>query len=71
MIGALLESIHRQTYPAHLIDVYVAADNCTDNTAQVAREHRAFVVERFDRGAGGKGLRPQLPVFQDRGHEGA
>ena len=55
VIGALLESIHRQTYPAHLIDVYVAADNCTDNTAQVAREHRAFVVERFDRVQVGKG----------------
>lgn len=38
VIGQLIESIHAQTYPAELIRIYVCADNCTDNTAEVARE---------------------------------
>ena len=31
-----------------LYDIYVIADNCTDNTAKVAREAGAIVYERFD-----------------------
>ncbi len=55
VIGELLDSIHRQNYPSNLIDIYVVADNCTDDTAQVAREHRAIVYERFDHIQVGKG----------------
>lgn len=55
VIGGLLDSIRRQNYPANLLDVYVVADNCTDNTAQVARKHRAVVFERFDHIQVGKG----------------
>ena len=55
VIGELLESIRKQDYPQELLDVYVVADNCTDNTAQVARNHRAVVFERFDRMQVGKG----------------
>ncbi|MCI8464647.1 MAG: glycosyltransferase family 2 protein [Lachnospiraceae bacterium] len=55
VIGELLESIRKQNYPSELLDVYVVADNCTDNTAQVARKHRAVVFERFDRVQVGKG----------------
>ena len=55
VIGELLESLHRQNYPSDLLDIYVVADNCTDNTAQVARNHRAIVFERFDRVKVGKG----------------
>ena len=29
-------------------DIYVIADNCTDNTAQIAKEAGAIVYERFD-----------------------
>lgn len=28
--------------------MFVVADNCTDNTAKVAREHGAICYERFD-----------------------
>lgn len=48
VIGNLLESIRKQDYPADLLTTFVVADNCTDNTAQVAREHGAICYERFD-----------------------
>ena len=37
------------------VDVYVGADNCTDDTARVAREHGAIVFERHDTLHVGKG----------------
>ena len=55
VIGELLESLHRQNYPQELLDIYVVADNCTDNTAQIAEDHGAIVYERFDRKLVGKG----------------
>ena len=51
----LLHSIALQDYPAHLIDTYVVADNCTDSTAQVAAEGGAFVFVRTDSTHVGKG----------------
>ncbi len=55
VIGQLIDSIHKQDYPQELIDVYVVADNCTDNTAKVAYETGAYVCERFNRIHVGKG----------------
>ena len=46
VIGNLLTSIQQQTYPKELYDVYVMADNCTDNTAEVAEQHGATVYRR-------------------------
>lgn len=51
----LLDSIHAQDYPSHLIDIYVVADNCTDRTAQVAEAHGATVFQRFNKQLIGKG----------------
>lgn len=48
VIGNLLDSIRRQDYPSELITVFVVADNCTDNTAQAARDKGAIVYERFN-----------------------
>ena len=48
VIGNLLDSINKQDYPKDLLTVFVVADNCTDNTAKVAREHGAICYERFD-----------------------
>lgn len=48
VIGNLLESIAKQDYPKELLTVFVVADNCTDNTAQIARNHGAVCYERFD-----------------------
>ena len=55
VIAQLIDSIKRQDYPEELIDIYVVADNCTDNTAQVAEEAGAVVYERFDTSKIGKG----------------
>ncbi len=48
VIGNLLDSIKQQDYPSELVTVFVVADNCTDNTAKVARENGAICYERFD-----------------------
>lgn len=54
VIGELVRSIKNQDYPEELIDVFVIADNCTDNTAQVAEEAGAEVLVRNDRLVVGK-----------------
>lgn len=48
VIENLIESLKNQTYNKDLYDIYVIADNCTDNTARVARNAGAIVYERFD-----------------------
>ena len=48
VIGNLVESLKHQNYNKDLYDIYVIADNCTDNTARVAKEAGAIVYERFD-----------------------
>lgn len=48
VVANLVESLKNQEYPKELIDIYVIADNCTDNTAQVAKDAGAIVYERFD-----------------------
>ena len=55
VIGHLLDSIRAQDYPSDLVTTFVIADNCTDATARVAREHGAVVYERFNRVKVGKG----------------
>jgi len=55
VIGQLLESIKKQDYPAELIKIFLVADNCTDNTAGVGREHGAIVLERNNLELVGKG----------------
>ncbi len=48
VIANLVESLKNQTYNKDLYDIYVIADNCTDNTAKIAKEAGAIVYERFD-----------------------
>ncbi len=55
VIGQLIKSIKNQKYPEELIDIFVVADNCTDNTAQVAEQAGAIVRERFNKAQVGKG----------------
>lgn len=55
VIAQLIDSIRGQDYPAELVDIYVVADNCTDDTARRARAAGATVLERFNRVEIGKG----------------
>ena len=55
VIGELLDSLRKQDYPRELLDLYVVADNCTDDTAGAARKAGAFVYERRDPIHKGKG----------------
>lgn len=55
VIGQLIDSIRAQDYPRELLDIYVVADNCTDNTAAIAAARGAVVYERQNREQVGKG----------------
>ena len=59
VIGALIESLQALDYPKELYDIYVIADNCTDNTAQIAKDLGAIVYERFDEKRKTKGFAMQ------------
>jgi 1,2-diacylglycerol 3-beta-glucosyltransferase len=54
-IAQTLESCASLDYPRHQFRVYVVADNCSDRTAEMARENGATVLERRDESRKGKG----------------
>lgn len=66
VIGNLLESIRMQDYPSELVTVFVVADNCTDDTARIAREGGAVCYERSDPDRRTKGFALQFLVEQIR-----
>lgn len=55
VIEGLICSLKNQNYPKNMYSVYVVADNCTDETAAVARAAGAVVYERFNTEERGKG----------------
>ncbi|RXK85032.1 glycosyltransferase [Chlorobaculum sp. 24CR] len=54
-IAGTIESIKAGNYPAENVKIFVIADNCDDNTAEVARNAGATVVERTNLQNRGKG----------------
>lgn len=64
VVANLVESLKKQNYPRELYDIYVIADNCTDNTAEVARNAGAIVYERFDEEKKTKGFALQWFLAQ-------
>ena len=48
VIANLDKKKKNQDYDKNLYDIYVIADNCTDNTAKYAEEAGAIVYRRFD-----------------------
>ncbi len=48
VVGQLIKNLHDQNYPKELYDIYVIADNCSDDTAAISRAEGAIVCERFD-----------------------
>ncbi len=55
VIGEMVKSLRNLDYPQQAYDIFVIADNCTDATAQVARDAGAIVYERFNDKLRGKG----------------
>ncbi len=55
VIGDLIASLRRQTYDQSLLHIFVMADNCTDDTALIARCAGATAYERFNTSQVGKG----------------
>jgi len=64
VIKNLIDSLNDQTYGKENIKIFVVADNCDDNTADIAREAGATVYERFDTERVGKGY--ALEYLYDR-----
>ena len=56
VVGQLIENLKELKYPKELYDIYVIADNCKDNTAEVAEKAGAIVCERFDEHNKSKGF---------------
>ncbi len=56
VVGDIILSLNRLDYPKELYDIFVIADNCTDNTAKNARAKGAIVYERFNKDKRGKGF---------------
>ncbi len=55
VIGNIVSNLKDLNYPEDSYKLYVIADNCTDNTAAIARGAGANVLERFDDNDRGKG----------------
>ena len=56
VISELVDSLKNMKYPNELYDIFVVADNCTDKTAEIAEEHGAIVLRRFNKIEKGKGF---------------
>ncbi len=55
VVGNLIESMLKLDYPKEMYDIFVIADNCTDNTAKIARGYNVNVCERNVSDKRGKG----------------
>lgn len=55
VISHIVDSLKHQNYPSSLYDIFVIADNCTDNTAKIATNHGAIVYKRTNLEERGKG----------------
>ncbi|MCE5220804.1 MAG: glycosyltransferase family 2 protein [Clostridium sp.] len=55
VISSLIESMLKLDYPKDMYDVFVIADNCTDDTAKIAKGYGVNVCERFSEDKKGKG----------------
>jgi 1,2-diacylglycerol 3-beta-glucosyltransferase len=56
LLPELLENLNQLDYPSELYSIHVVADNCTDKTAVITKQHGAVPHERFDALRPGKGF---------------
>ena len=64
LLPSLLANLRQLDYPAALYAVHIVADNCTDQTAELARARGAFAHERVDQERRGKGYALQWLMQQ-------
>ncbi len=70
VIGALVESIKAQNYPAELVDIYVIPNNCTDHTEAAAAAAGAQIVHCLGRvGSKGDALREAICQLLPKGYD--
>lgn len=67
LLGSTLDALTNLDYPCDRYEIHVVADNCSDQTAAIARVHGVDVHERTDPDSPGKGaalawLIDRLPV---------
>lgn len=55
VVGALIDNLKKLDYPAELYDVFVICDNCSDNTAEIARSMGVHACVRTNQHLRGKG----------------
>lgn len=64
LLPSLLQNLNKLDYPRSLYQVHVVADNCTDKTAELARQHGAVAHERTNHELRGKGYALQWLLQQ-------
>lgn len=65
VIADTIECIKKMNYPKDRYDIYVIADNCTDDTAEIARNSGAIVLEHNDDNPKHKKVSYALEYFFD------
>ncbi len=78
VIGDLINSIRATNYPQELLDIFVIADNCTDKTAEIAKQLGCNVFVRNNLEQIGKGYALHFAFekihndeqFKNNGYEG-
>lgn len=66
VIGKLIDSLKKQSYPSEYFDIYVIVNNCTDNTAIEAKKAGAKVISCIEKvSTKGEVLKYTFDLFKD------
>ncbi len=68
-IGGLISSIKNTDYPQNKIDIFVISDECSDNTAEIARNCGVNVIERCKSTNKGDALKEGISFVEDMGYD--
>ena len=71
VLGAALDSLNALDYPAEAYRLFVIADNCADDTAQIARTRGATALIRFNDTKIGKGYALEWALRQLKNKDNA